>query len=84
MSEPGRLDPEDVLGPPPTGEAAIDDALLGLAELGSLPLDEHHDRLARAHEALQSALDAPVGELGSRPVSGPGAAPPRPGPSHAT
>ena len=70
-----RLDPEDVLGAPPTGEAAIDDALLGLAELRSLPLDEHYDRLARAHEALQSALDAPV-ETGGPPSPGaPGVAP---------
>ena len=54
-----ELDPEGVLGPPVTGEAAIDDVLLGLGELESTPVPEHHDRLARAHEVLQSALDQP-------------------------
>lgn len=49
--------PEPLIEPPRTGIAAVDDALLGLADLGSAPLAEHHDRLARAHEVLQAALD---------------------------
>jgi hypothetical protein len=49
--------PEPLIEPPRTGIASVDDALLGLADLGSAPLGEHHDRLARAHEVLQAALD---------------------------
>jgi hypothetical protein len=49
--------PEPLIKPPATGIAAVDDALLGLADLGSAPLGEHHDRLAKAHEVLQAALD---------------------------
>jgi hypothetical protein len=49
--------PEPLLKPPRTGIAAVDDALLGLADLGSAPVGEHHDRLAKAHEVLQAALD---------------------------
>ena len=51
------LDPAD--SPPQTGHAAIDDALLGLADLTSAPLSDHHDRLAKAHETLHEALDRP-------------------------
>ncbi len=54
--EPDSLDPQGVVGPPGTGEEAVDDALIGLAELSSAPLPEHHDRLARAHESLHQAL----------------------------
>jgi hypothetical protein len=49
--------PEPLIEPPRTGIAAVDDALLGLADLGSAPLAEHHDRLARAQQVLQAALD---------------------------
>ena len=42
---------------PATGNAAVDDALGSLVDLDSAPVDAHHDRLARAHEALQAALD---------------------------
>lgn len=52
MSEPNA----DQVGPE-TGDAEIDGALAQLADLGSMPLGEHHDRLARAHEVLHSALD---------------------------
>jgi hypothetical protein len=45
--------------PPLTGHAAVDEALSGLADLGSTPLADHHDRLAKAHEMLQEALDRP-------------------------
>jgi hypothetical protein len=45
--------------PPPTGQPAVDDALRELADLGSAPLADHHDRLAKAHEALHEALDRP-------------------------
>ena len=43
--------------PPATGNMAVDEALGSLADLDSAPVDAHHDRLARAHEALQAALD---------------------------
>jgi hypothetical protein len=43
--------------PPATGNTAVDDALASLVDLDSAPVDAHHDRLARAHEALQAALD---------------------------
>lgn len=52
-------DPNEVTSPPLTGNATIDDALLGLADLASAPLSDHHDRLAKAHEALHEALDPP-------------------------
>jgi hypothetical protein len=42
---------------PMTGDPAIDDALQGLRDLPSIPLGDHHDRLARAHEALHAALE---------------------------
>lgn len=42
---------------PTTGDPAIDDALQGLRDLPSVPLGEHHDRLARVHEALHAALE---------------------------
>jgi hypothetical protein len=50
-------DPVLVPGPPDTGHPAVDETLLGLAELASAPLAEHHDRLAKAHEVLQETLD---------------------------
>lgn len=59
MSREGRsaeVDPEGVVGLPMTGEAAVDDALLGLTELASTPLPDRHDQLARAHESLHDAL----------------------------
>ena len=43
--------------PPATGNTTVDDALGSLVDLDSAPVDAHHDRLARAHEALQTALD---------------------------
>jgi hypothetical protein len=52
-------EPNEVTSPPLTGNATIDDALLGLADLASAPLADHHDRLAKAHEALHEALDPP-------------------------
>ena len=62
MTEPNQgqlddLEPDSVVSPPQTGHAAIDDALLGLADLASAPLSDHHDRLAKAHEVLHEALD---------------------------
>ena len=42
---------------PSTGDPTIDDALQDLHDLPSTPLAEHHDRLARAHEALHVALE---------------------------
>ena len=52
-------DVEPTSAPPQTGNPAIDDALLGLADLPSAPVEEHHDRLAHVHAALQEALDRP-------------------------
>jgi hypothetical protein len=49
--------PESSTTPPETGNRAVDDALGGLADLASAPLADHHDRLAKAQETLQEALD---------------------------
>jgi hypothetical protein len=60
MAEPNANqldDPVLVPGPPDTGHPAVDETLLGLADLSSAPLAEHHDRLAKAHEVLQETLD---------------------------
>ena len=43
--------------PPHTGHPAVDDALEELANLGSAPLDQHHDQLAKAQEVLQETLN---------------------------
>lgn len=43
--------------PPRTGNPTVDDALLGLTELASTPLGDHHDRLADVHALLHEALD---------------------------
>ena len=62
MTEQSRGEFEDLeptVGPPETGNPAVDDALLGLSDLASAPLEEHHDRLAHVHAALQEALDRP-------------------------
>ena len=55
-------------GPPPTGDAAIDEAVLGLGELAATPLADHHDRLAQVHEVLSAALD-PADPAGPSPLS---------------
>ena len=62
MSEPtaaglAEVDPGGVAGPPPTGDPAIDEAVLGLGELAATPLADHHDRLAQVHDVLSAALD---------------------------
>jgi hypothetical protein len=60
MTEPDHNQPEDPepqSSSPQTGHPAVDDALAGLADLQSAPLAEHHDRLAKAQELLQEALD---------------------------
>jgi hypothetical protein len=51
------VDPGESLDPPATGDIAVDDALRTLADLESTPVDGHYDRLARAHESLQAALE---------------------------
>jgi hypothetical protein len=53
---------DTVIDRPQTGYAAIDDALLGVADLMSTPLADHHDRLAQAHEVLHDALDRSDGD----------------------
>ena len=55
------VDPEGVVALPMTGQVAVDEALLGLAELASTPLPDHHDQLARAHERLHDALHTDTG-----------------------
>jgi len=50
-------DSDPPISPPQTGNDAVDEALLGLADLPSAPLAAHHDRLAKAHKELQEALD---------------------------
>jgi hypothetical protein len=59
QSEGEFEDVESTVDLPETGNPAVDDALLGLADLASAPLEEHHDRLAQVHAALQDALDRP-------------------------
>lgn len=44
--------------PPVTGESEVDRALESLQDLDSQPLNDHHDRLARAHEELHRALNS--------------------------
>jgi hypothetical protein len=59
VTEP-TADPE---APPLTGVVDVDGALAELGDLRAIPVQEHHDRLARAAEALHEALrddrDAP-------------------------
>ena len=64
--EEGVADDPDVAVVPSTGNPTIDEALQGLQDLPSKPLAEHHDRLARAHEALHVALE----RSGNEPDSG--------------
>ena len=50
-------DPGPPPSPPHTGHPAVDEALEELGNLGSVPLDEHHDQLASAQEVLQETLN---------------------------
>jgi hypothetical protein len=50
------IDPDDA-AVPSTGDPTIDEALQDLQDLPATPLAEHHDRLARVHEALHVALE---------------------------
>ncbi len=54
MTEPGGA---DLTWPPTTGDAVIDQALARLSDLDAAPLSEQHERLSRAHEVLQQALN---------------------------
>ena len=60
MSDPGQA------GVPGTGDARVDDALRGVADLDGVPVDEHAERLSAAHGALQEVLRTPV-----EPAAGP-------------
>lgn len=51
MSEP--------TAPPQTGDERVDDALREVADLEDAPVDEHAERLAAAHTALQEVLRQP-------------------------
>jgi hypothetical protein len=48
----------ELFGPPETGNSEVDQALADLAGLESVPLPDHHDRLAQAQSRLQAALEA--------------------------
>ena len=48
----------ELFGPPETGNSEVDQALADLAGLESVPLPDHHDRLAQAQARLQAALEA--------------------------
>ncbi len=54
MSEPA---PDQA---PETGDARVDEALRGVDDLGDAPVDEHAERLSRAHSALQDVLRTPL------------------------
>lgn len=60
--EDGAIDQPSDSDVPATGDPAVDDALQLLGDLRSTPLAEHHDRLARAHEALHRTLERSGGE----------------------
>jgi hypothetical protein len=51
----------DDAGPeaPRTGDPRVDEALGGVADLDEHPVDEHAERLAAAHGALQEVLRSP-------------------------
>ena len=51
----------EATGTPATGEPRVDEALRGVEDLDGLPVDEHADRLAAAHAALQEVLRSPSG-----------------------
>ena len=51
-SDAGPGSPE----PPRTGDEEIDEALDGVQQLEELPVADHHDVLAPAHDRLQQAL----------------------------
>ena len=48
----------EFFGPPETGNSEVDQALADLAGLESVPLPDHHDRLAQAQARLQAVLEA--------------------------
>jgi hypothetical protein len=56
LPQPGSVQSSE---PPRTGDEAIDEALLRLADLSEASLSEQHDRLTAVHETLQAALDRP-------------------------
>ena len=52
------VDHGELFGPPETGNCEVDRALADLVGLESVPLPDHHDRLAQAQARLQAALEA--------------------------
>ena len=42
--------------PPDVDHPGVAEALRQVADLDAVPLDEHHDRLSRAHEVLHGVL----------------------------
>ena len=65
MSEPANG--LSTSGAPRTGDPRVDDALRGLDDLSTVPVDEHAERLSSAHQALQEVLRSP-----DDPVPAPG------------
>lgn len=66
-------------GPPAAGrdrEAEVAAALADLEGLADVPLDQHHERLARSHEVLHRALSDPNDAAGASDAD-PGNASPR-------
>ena len=62
MSEPVDGAPTEAVEtpePPQTGDQRVDDALRGVADLDEATVDEHAERLADAHAALQEVLRQP-------------------------
>jgi|1186.fasta_scaffold202171_2 hypothetical protein len=59
----GQEDDDHRRRPLNTPQAAIDEAMAGLADLDDRPVREHAERLAAAHEVLHRTLHG-------RPVSG--------------
>jgi hypothetical protein len=60
--------------PSPTGDSRVDEAIVGLAALGDLPLDEHPPVLEAVHDRLREILGAvsPGGPTPPLPFPEPG------------
>ncbi|OYO09599.1 hypothetical protein CGZ94_18240 [Enemella evansiae] len=63
--ETTRLDPT-VPPAPRTGHDQVDGVLAELDGLADQPVAEHHDRLARAHEALHGVLSDESSDSGAQ------------------
>lgn len=57
-SQPGE-EPGAILSAPSTGNPAVDAVIEGLAALDDLPVADHVEVFAAAHESLRAALTDP-------------------------